>query len=199
MEKAVLFRDFEERDVDFIYKCKNDEKLNSLIVGEFKPFSYEDAVKWVHGCMGEHETYKFWAICTNDEEKRIVGWLSISNIDKLNQKACFHGLVIGDTLYNDGFAWLESYLFIMHQAFDVYSLNRLYGIHISEHYTSLQAFELFYWKKEGTLREAIVKNGVKYDLNYGSILKREYYEHLAKNDYLTSNLILRIKKLRKKI
>ena len=34
---TVAFRDFEERDIDFIYRCKNDENLNSMIVGEFKP------------------------------------------------------------------------------------------------------------------------------------------------------------------
>ena len=59
MEKTVLFRDFEERDIDFVYRCKNDEKLNSMIVGEWHPFTYEEAVKRVHGCMGEHETYKY--------------------------------------------------------------------------------------------------------------------------------------------
>ena len=48
---VVLFRNFEERDIDFIYKCKNDEKLNELTVGQFHKFTYEEAEKWVHGCM----------------------------------------------------------------------------------------------------------------------------------------------------
>ena len=96
MDNTVLFRDFEDRDIDFIYKCKNDEKLNSKIVGGFHPFTYEEAVKWVHGCMGEHETYRFWAVCTHDDEKRIVGWVSISQIDRKNHSACFHGIVIAD-------------------------------------------------------------------------------------------------------
>lgn len=73
MPPTVIFRDFEERDIDFIYRCKNDEKLNSMIVGQWHPFTYEEACDWVHGCMGEHETYKFWAIATNDEEKRLTG------------------------------------------------------------------------------------------------------------------------------
>ena len=62
MERTVCFRDFEERDIDFIYKCKNDEKLNSMIVGQSKAFSYEDAVQWVHGCIGSHDIFKFWAV-----------------------------------------------------------------------------------------------------------------------------------------
>ena len=83
MQPTVIFRDFEERDIDFIYKCKNDEKLNSLIVAQYHPFTYEEAVQWVHGCMGEHDTFKFWAIATNDDEKRIVGWVAVSHIDKV--------------------------------------------------------------------------------------------------------------------
>ena len=51
MERTVCFRDFEERDIDFIYKCKNDEKLNSMIVGPWHPFTYEEAAKWVHGLL----------------------------------------------------------------------------------------------------------------------------------------------------
>ena len=106
MERTVCFRDLEERDIDFIYKCKNDEKLNSMIVGQWHPFTYEEAAKWVHGCMGEHETYKFWAIATNDEEKRIVGWISLSNIYKVNRSACSHGIVIADPAYRNGLSWI---------------------------------------------------------------------------------------------
>ena len=122
MERTVCFRDFEERDIDFIYKCKNDEKLNSMIVGQWHPFTYEEAAKWVHGCMGEHETYKFWAIATNDEEKRIVGWVSISNIDKVNRSACSHGIVIADPAYRNGLSWIEAILFIYEQFFKIMEL-----------------------------------------------------------------------------
>lgn len=198
MDNTVCFRDFEERDIDYIYKWKNDEKLNSMIVGQFKPFSFEDAVKWVHGCMGEHETYKFWAIATNDEEKRIIGWLSLSQIDKFNKKACYHGLVIGDREYNDGFAWIESYLFIMQEAFDVIKLNRLYGTHITEHKTSSFSIDMFYWTFEGVQREALYKNDRYYDLNNVSILKSEYDEHKSKGDYDIKKLLKHMVSLKKK-
>ena len=101
MEHTVIFRDFEERDVDFIYRCKNDEELNSMIVGPFHPFTYQEAVDWVRGCMGEHETYKFWAICTNDETKKIIGWTALSKIDRINQSVFTHSIVIGDRNYQD--------------------------------------------------------------------------------------------------
>lgn len=197
MESTVIFRDFEERDIDFIYRCKNDEKLNSMIVGQFRPFSREDAENWVHGCMGEHETYKFWAIATNDEEKKIVGWTALSSIDRENQKACLHGIVIGDEIYQDGFAWMETYLFVFKQTFEVYGLNRLYGTHLSDHKTSALSMDLFFWTHEGTLRKAICKNGVFHDLNYTAILNEDYEYHKALGDYDFSNILKRLRKLRK--
>ena len=197
MEKTVDFRDFEERDIDFIYKCKNDEKLNSMIVGDWHPFTYEEAAKWVHGCMGEHETYKFWAVCTNDEEKRIVGWVSISMIDKVNQKACFHGIVIADPVYNDGFAWIESYLFVYHYCFEVLGLNRVYGESIVGHRQSNNIGKIIYAEHEGIKRQAIFKNGKFYDLTYGALLKEDYFKHKSNGDYSVRSIIKRIGYLRK--
>lgn len=99
MENSILFRDFEETDVDFIFKCKNDEALIKHIVGNFRRFTYEEAAKWVRRCMDEHETYKFWAIKTNDDDKRIIGWMSLSEIDRVNRSVCHHGLVLADNEY----------------------------------------------------------------------------------------------------
>lgn len=195
---TVLFRDFEERDVDSIYKWKNDEQLNSMIVGQYHPFSYEEAINWVHGCMGEHKTYKFWAVCTNDEEKRIIGWVSLSDIDYENMSADFHGIVIADFAYRDGFAWIESYLFVMEYAFERLNLNRLYGECIMDHVQSNMIGGAMYWKREGILRQAVFKSGKFYDVSMGSILKTEYFEHKDNGDYSMIKIIKRIKKLKNK-
>ena len=194
---TVIFRDFEERDIDFIYRCKNDEKLNSMVVGEWHPFTYEEAVKWVHGCMGEHETYKFWAVATNDAEKRIVGWVSLSQIDKLNESACFHGIVIADNNFMDGFAWLEYYLFIMKYVFEELGLNRLHGSSILGHGVSNSAGEIFLWTQEGILRKAEKKKDIFYDIKISSILKEEYFRNKQNGEYEFKSILKRIKQIKK--
>lgn len=191
--ETVLFRDFEERDVDSIYKWKNDEQLNSLIVGQYHPFSYEEAINWVHGCMGEHKTYKFWAVCTNDEEKRIIGWVSLSDIDYENMSASFHGIVIADPNYRDGFAWIESYLFVMSQTFDVMGLNRLEGKNLVNHKQSNFIGGILFWKGEGIMRQAVRKNGEFYDLRIGSILRKEYLDHKVNGEYEMSSILHRLR------
>lgn len=192
MESTVSFRDFEERDIDFVYRCKNDEKLNSLIVGNWHPFTHEEAEKWVHGCMGDHDTYKFWAICTNDEEKRIVGWVSLSNIDKVNRSACSHGIVIADPAYRNGLAWIESILFIQEQVFEKMGLNRIYGSCRVDHKLSMQMGVAMFRQTEGIQREAIFDNGKYVDIHMSSLLAREYFEHKNNGDYETSKVIRRL-------
>lgn len=197
MERTVCFRDFEERDIDFIYKCKNDEKLNSMIVGQWHPFTYEEAVKWVHGCMGEHETYKFWAIATNDEEKRIVGWTALS-IDKANMSAFFHSIVIGDEKYRNGFPWVETQLFTIAYAFEELQVNKLGYSCLSEHPTSMTIAPVMFFKQEGLLRNAVYKHERYYDEALFSLLKDEYYQHKKAGEYELESTILRYASIVKK-
>lgn len=190
---TVTFREFQERDIDFVFQCKNDEKLNRMIVRQSGPFSREDAAKWVHGCMGEHKDFRFWAVCTNDEEQRIVGWVSLSSIDYSNKSACFHGIVIGDKDYNDGFAWIESYLFIMDFVFEVLCFNRLYGSSIIGNVDSNNAAHVFLWTKEGIMRQAIHRDGFFYDVKMSSILRDEYLSNLSKGEYELRPILRRVR------
>ena len=192
MEKTVLFRDFEDRDVDFIFKCKNDEKLNSMIIGDFHPFSYEEARKWVQGCIGNHETYKYWAICTNDEEKNIVGWVSLSKIDRKNRSACFHSIVVADPAFRNGLAWIESYLFIYEQAFEVMKLNRVYGSCRIDHKLSMRMSPAMFSQKEGILREAIFSKGEFVDVYIAALLAKDYFQHKANGEYEMAKIIRRL-------
>lgn len=196
---TVLFRDFEERDIDFIYRCKNDEKLNSKIVGDFHPFTYEEAVKWVHGCMGEHETYKFWAICTNDKEKKIIGWVCLSNIDKKNNSAFFHGIVIADENYRDGLAWIESYLFIYDYVFEQLGFHRLVGSNSEEQIASSCMGLAMFEQVEGVARHALQKKGKYYNVIYSSILREEYIYHKNQCDFEYKKIINRLLEARKSL
>lgn len=194
---TVIFREFEERDVDFIYRCKNDKELNKLIVGQFHPFTYQEAVDWVQGCMGEHESYKFWAICPNDEEKRIIGWTALSKIDKVNRSVYTHSLVIGDKNFQDGFAWIETVLFLFSYSFEILGMNRVYGESIIGNKASNLVEDLMFMTREGVFRQAAFKNGRFYDISYAAILKDEYFAHKEAGDYEMPAVIRRLKKLRK--
>lgn len=199
MEGTVLFREFEERDIDFIYRCKNDDKLNEMIVGQYHPFTYEEAEKWVRGCMGEHETYKFWAVCTNNDEKRIVGWTSLSKIDKDNKSAFFYSIVIGDPKYRKGFAWIEIQQFVIDYAFRQLYLNRLEYSCMSEHHSSMSIGPVMFFQQEGLFRQAVYKNNRYYDVAYFGLLKDEYQQHYENGDYEFMSILERYANYNKRV
>lgn len=193
MAAIVTFRKFEERDIDFIFKCKNDERLNTLTVGQNHPFTYEEAAQWVRNCMkGDRPDLKFWAICTNDESKRIIGWISLSQIDGNNKSACFHGIVIGDPNYRDGAAWIESYLFILSYFFEKMSYNRLYGTYFPEHVMTKSIANSVFFYTEGIYRQSAFKNGRFHDVVFASLLSSEYYEHKKKGEYTYNSILKRL-------
>lgn len=188
-EYSICLRDFEERDIDFVLKCKNEDSLNEMIVGTSRKFTYEDAKKWVEGCMGNHETYKFWAVCTNDDEKRIIGWVSLSEIDLDNRSACHHGIVIGDKEYRDGTAMFEAMLLSMMYAFEKLKIHRLYGSCLSEHKVSPHMLNAFCFNQEGKRRDAEFKNGRYYDICDYALFDNEYFSNIEKGIYNINILV----------
>ncbi len=190
MESAVCFRDFEERDIDFVYKCKNNEKLWEYTVGEFHKFSYEEAVEWVHGCMRDDPTYKFWAICKNDGTREIVGWCSIANIDYGEKTAEGHGIVIGDREYNDGFTWLESLLFIMKYVFETLCFDKLTTFWLLDHPIS-RCLACFI-KQDSSETIAIKKNGKKHNAELVSFTKEDYFKEKSSGNFEMRKLMQRI-------
>jgi len=190
MDYSIGFRTFEERDVDFVYKCKNDEKLNSMIVGQFRPFSYQEAEQWVRGVIrADKKDMKFWAICTNDRDRRIIGWESISEIDLNIKSACHHGLVIGDPEYKEGTAMFEAMLFAMDYAFNTLKVHRLYGDCLSEHKTTPHMINALGFTLEGVRRDAHYKNDRFYDIFEYGLLDNEYFNNVKDGKYEINVLI----------
>lgn len=196
---SILLRDFEIRDVDFIYKCKSDEKLNQFVVGNFRKLSYEESVDWVKGVIrADRKDMKFWAICTNDDERRIVGWMSLSNIDHDNRAVCHHGIFIGDKDYQDGIAMFESMLLSMDYVFNKLCMHRIYGMCLSIHNTSPHMLNALGFSLEGVRKDAVIKNGNYCDILEYALLEDKYRENIKSGYYqleiLTRNFVKSLKR-----
>ena len=198
MEKTVYFRTFEEEDAPLIYQWMNDDELKKLSVGLNRRRSREEAWNWVR-CRMEHDQYNYWwAICAKDTNK-MIGYMSLNSIHYINRSADFGGIIIGDNNYNDGFAWMESYLFIMEYAFEQLGMNRLYGSSIVGHKQSNFAGDLFLFELEGILRQAIYKNGRYYDMRISSILREEYNKYKAEGEYEMKAILRRLRQIKQQI
>ena len=198
MDKTVFFRAFEPEDALLIHEWKNSDEVNELTVGLNKKTSLEEDQQWVNSHKDHHPYYAYWAICARDTGD-MIGYASLINIHYINRSAEFGGLIIGDKRYHDGFAWIESYLFVYEYAFERLGLNRVYGVRLAEHKQTKAIGMAMFSKTEGILRQAAYKNGRYHDMSIGSLLSSEYFEHKEKGDYEIPAIIRRIKKIKKEL
>ena len=193
MNNTVYFRAFEPEDAELIYKWMNDDELKKLSVGLNKRMSREECQHWIDARREPSQFQYYWAICSV-KENRMIGYAFITNIHYINRSAEFGGIVIGDSEYHNGLAWIESYLFVLDFVFDRLNMNRFSDTAITEHLSSNKIADVFYFQKEGVLREAVYKNGRYYNLSMMSLLNNDYQEHKADGDYELKRIIRRFAK-----
>jgi RimJ/RimL family protein N-acetyltransferase len=193
MNNTVFFRAFEPEDAELIYNWMNDDELKKLSVGLNKRMSREECQQWVNNRKESSQFHYYWAICSV-KDNRMIGYAFITNIHYINRAAEFGGIVIGDSEYHNGLAWIESYLFVLDFVFDRLNMNRFSDTAITEHLSSNKIADVFYFQKEGVMREAVYKNGRYYDLSLMSILNKDYQEHKAAGDYELKRIIRRFAK-----
>ena len=198
MKKTVFFRSFEPEDADAIYRWTNDDELKKLSLGLNKRICREEAAEWVRARMRHNPYQAWWAICSIDEDK-IIGYTYLTDIHYIKSSANFGGIIIGDPSYQDGFAWLETYLFVYEYGFERLHLNRIYGEAIVEHTTSQIMRRIMFSKTEGVLRQAEFRNGRFYDVSIGALLSEEYFEHKAKGDYEFKAILKRLRTIKKEL
>ena len=102
------------------------------------------------------------------------------------------GIVIGDKDYRGGTEYLQASLLILDYAFNQLNLNRLTVSCIREHILARSQIPALFFKEEGIGREAVIKNGKKYDEFHYSLLRNEYREHVGNGDYDINQIIMRI-------
>jgi RimJ/RimL family protein N-acetyltransferase len=194
MEKTVFFRAFEEEDAEFIYKCMNNHEFMKLSTGLNRFMCRDEVLDWVKARMRHQDYSVFWAICAKDSGK-MIGYACLTDIHYINSSANFSGIVIGDKNYQDGLAWIETYLFVYEYVFERLNLNRIYGHAIDEHPSTILMRSVMFATTEGVMRQAAFKNGRYYDVSISSILREEYFEHKAKGDYEMASVLKRFSKI----
>lgn len=197
MEKSVCFRALEPEDAELIYLWHNDVELMKNAVGMERFWSKQDCHNWV-AAKSRRDNFNFWyAICLNDESKKMIGYFGINSIHFVNRSATCDAIVIGDKDYQDGLAWIEAYLYIRYVVFEVLHLHRLHGCFMASQKQTAFINKLLYTHVDGILRDCFYKNGQYIDEVLTSTLEDEYFMHKNNGDFEMKALLQRIRQLRK--
>jgi len=188
---SIYLRPFKEDDYIIINKWRNDSEIQRMVVGPFRFVSLAIERDWVQSKMMNNTKDIYWSICLNDDSGKMIGYTSLNNIDHLNKKACWGGILIGDRDCQDGELVFEAAIMVHEYAFEQLNLNRLYGTHFVEHPFTPSFGLALGWTEEGTLRESVYKNGKYRDLRYCSFLKEDYERMKLNNEFNKEHIIKR--------
>ena len=172
---SVFLRAFEPDDYLLTHQWRNDSEIQRLIAGHRRYVSSEMEKEWVRSKMLNNTTDIYWAICTNDEQKKMIGYISVNNIDHWNRIANAGGIVIGDKSEQNAFAAVEAGLLQLEYVFEELNMHKIYGSCLAEHKTSLILALAMGYQLEGTLRDNKFKAGKYHDECVYSMLEDEYY------------------------
>ena len=179
---SVFLRAFEPDDYLLINKWRNDFDVQKNVAGRFRYVSEAREKKWVEYQIENNSTDIYLAICENNDSKKMIGYTSINNIDYVNRKAHWGGLVMAGDNHNSK-QLTDAILLIFDYAFVDMSLHRLTGAFLDYHKNAFYMNQMMGLKIEGVEKDSVFKNQEYHDLYKVAILHNEYFDLLNSGGY----------------
>lgn len=193
----VYLRALEPEDFVLINIWRNSRELQALTCGHFRYVSKLIEKKWVESKAASNEKDVYLAICSTEAPHHMIGYASLNDVNHLDRKAHWGGIVIDPDYHHDFDYLLDSVLLILQHAFDDLNLNRLTGSCLSEHKASRRMMEMACFICEGEERQSIYKNATYHNVLKYSILASEYYENLSCGAYEKAEMLKRLVNIKK--
>ncbi len=176
-EKELYLRAFELEDEAFLINLRKNENLFDYTCDNTCFMSTQFSKKLLHDHLFCNFEDLYLVIVLKNEDTPI-GYLSLKNIDQLNKKAEWSGIVIDPHYSGKGYATAAAKLFLKF-VFEEWNMNRIYGYWLEENAASLKMAKKTGFKVEGLLKENVFKNNRYHNVYICSLLKKEYYENIG--------------------
>lgn len=168
----VCLRAFEYGDLPFLNKIRNDPVLFSKTCGTKYFISSEWDKKWVEDKIFNNKYQLYLMICLS-ENLTPIGYICAINIDYINRKAQWGGIVI-DTSYSRKGYGTESAHLLLNYLFCELGMHMICGHWREDHTASLKMAEKLGFRVDGTLRDYVYREGRYHNVKLLSILRSEY-------------------------
>lgn len=167
-------RELEREDMPIINKWRNNTELIELLGAPFRYINLDVDMKWYDAYMANRGNAVRCAI-VDEQSNELLGLVSLTGIDYLNQSAEFH-IMIGDR-DNQGkgigtFALNE----ILKHAFYNMNLRRIELSVLEDNKRAQRLYEKVGFVREGIKRMAVFKNGKFVNQWYYAILRDEFMQ-----------------------
>ena len=166
-------RELERHDLTTITTWRNQPELIAQLGATFRYINPEVDSRWFDSYMANRATCVRCAIVAEDDREQILGLVSLTNIDHLNQSAVLH-IMIGDTAHQGKGMGTFAVKAMMDHAFRNLNLHRVELKALTSNERARHVYEKVGFVREGILRKAVYKNGEFVDLYVYSLLREEY-------------------------
>lgn len=168
----LLLRLFKESDAREVTRLCNNYNIYKNTLYLPYPYSMDDALSWMKNHQENFNGNKAYEFAVTDKVTgKLYGAIALTNHQKFN-----HGEIaywIGEEYWGNGYA-TEAAITILEFAFVEKNYNKVFARYFDSNEASGKVLSKIGMKKEGVLREHILKEDQYIDLVYYGILKKEF-------------------------
>jgi RimJ/RimL family protein N-acetyltransferase len=165
-------RELEKKDLGEVNQWRNDQNLISLLGAPFRFINMDVDLRWYENYISSRGNCVRCAVVLQEEDK-ILGLVSLTSIDYLNQSAEFHIQIGNKANQGKGIGTFAVKEMLAH-AFNNMNLHRIELIVLEENEKAKHLYEKCGFIYEGKKKAAVYKNGKYVDLHCYAILKEDY-------------------------
>ena len=176
---TIYLRLIEPEDLEKTYEWHNDYEIQKMTCGPIRFVSKEIEKNWIMSKTSNNQKDIYLSVCLI-ENNTMIGLVSINDIDYVNRKCRFGGIVIGDKKYRDGIAYREANSILKAYVFEQLNMHKLTGACLENHFMSRACMELDGYQKDGILRDEVFKDGKYHNVITYSLLDNDYYQNKTK-------------------
>jgi RimJ/RimL family protein N-acetyltransferase len=170
--EKVRLRPVERDDLPSFVKWFGDHEIRQYL-STYLPFSLAQEERWFEDLQERLEQQKGIVLSIETAEEVHIGTIGLNDIDWKNRQAEL-GIVIGNKSYwNQGYG-TDAIRTLLGLAFGEMNLRRVFLRVDADNARGIQCYENSGFQQEGTLRDAVFKDGSYHDQHVMSILQPEF-------------------------
>ena len=166
-------RELNRSDIEEINKWRNNSELIDFLGAPFRYINLDVDNDWYDSYMKNRNTTVRCAIVSEENENQILGLVSLTNINYLNQSAIFH-IMIGNEEYQGKGIGTFATKEILNHAFNNLNINRVELLVLKQNTRAINLYKKVGFIQEGIKRQCIFKNGKFVDVVMMSLLREDY-------------------------
>ncbi|MBC8264048.1 MAG: UDP-4-amino-4,6-dideoxy-N-acetyl-beta-L-altrosamine N-acetyltransferase [Anaerolineales bacterium] len=164
----IHLRDLRPEDKEIVRNWRNSPEVSKYMHTD-QYITVEAHEQWFHRTFGD-DTRKYWIVTYDGQD---VGLVNLYDIDHVNQRCYWAFYIAAPNMRGKGIGTFVEYE-ILRIVFEELKLNKLCGEIISWNERIIHIHYSFGYKKEGYLRQHIIKGGEPMDVVVIGMLREEW-------------------------